>query len=398
MKRVLKLLAFQVGRAAFAGYGVWSWLRGPRARLPLNPSDTQRLLVIRLDLLGDAVFSLPAIKALAAGFPQAELDVLALPYTAPLLRTVPEIHRVYELDVNVYRRPSGLLRLRSLVAIVRLLRDRHYDVAISLSRLVGGIFAVASGARWRAGPGAETYWGCFNVPLPGRRYASGEHEIDFCLGIAGALGARPDESVPRLAAPSPQDGPSSLKAQQPYVAIVPGASNGSAKQWPVRYWAELVERLVKQGFSVAVCGAASERDLARQLTLSVDVPVTDLVGRTSIPELSRVLAGAALVIGGDTGPLHVAAALDRPVLGIYGPTDPVNTGPRSARARVLRSGIECSPCYDLRSPAECKLPDKSVRCMWLIQPTDVFTAAMDLLAAPSALAEPSGTLAPPDDR
>ncbi|MBI4212695.1 MAG: lipopolysaccharide heptosyltransferase II [Chloroflexi bacterium] len=387
MKPRLKGLAHRLARILFALYGGWSWLWGPRPLLPFPRNAPHRILVIRLDLLGDAVFSTPAIRALAAAYPQAELDMLALPYTAPLLRTIPEIGRVYELDVNDYRRPGGLLKVGTLLAVIRSLRSRRYDLAVSLSRLVGGIFAVASGARWRAGPAAETYWGCFNVPLAGRRYAPGQHEVDFCLAVVQALGAdAPGQPIPALTAESfaGQTTPG-----EPYVVIVPGASNGSAKRWPVRYWAELVDRLVRDSsFQVVVCGGASERELGSQLNLMVHVPVVDLVGRTSVPDLSGVLARAALVIAGDTGPLHLAAALGRPTLGIYGPTDPANTGPRSPMARVLRAGIPCSPCYDLRSPAECKLPDRSVACMWQVQPDQAFEAAAELLGATRPTATP----------
>jgi ADP-heptose:LPS heptosyltransferase len=125
------------------------------------------------------------------------------------------------------------------------------------------------------------------------------------------------------------------------------------------------------------------------VTNGMDVPAVNLAGRTSVDELMPLLAGAAVVVAGDTGPLHLAAALGAPTVGIYGPTDPVNTGPCGTRTAVVRLGLSCSPCYDLRSPADCKLPDRSVACMWGISPERVFEAVAALLDERDA-AVPSG--------
>jgi ADP-heptose:LPS heptosyltransferase len=116
---------------------------------------------------------------------------------------------------------------------------------------------------------------------------------------------------------------------------------------------------------------------------AVSVPCTDLAGRTSTEELFSLLAGAELVVAGDTGPLHVASALGTPVVGIFGPTDPTNTGPLAVRSEVVRLGIACSPCYDLRSPADCKLPDRSAACMWGLAPEAVLAAIGRVLGSGS---------------
>lgn len=379
MKLLVKTAAEIMVRVALAGYSVVSRLRDVPPRRPVSADSVDRILVIRLDLLGDAVFSRPAVEAMVAAFPRAEIDLLLLPYTAPILRDLPGVRRVIELDVNAYRRLVGLKRLRELWATIRGLRAERYDLAFSLSRWMGGLFAVLSGARLRAGPAAETYWGCYNVPLRGSRYAQGQHEVEFCLDLVRQL----------TAVPAPSTAPSLLASTAPlndfglippYVVLLPGASNGSAKRWPPRYWAELAELVERESqLSVVLCGTAADRVLLPAGAVSEGRQV-NLLGRTSVEELVAVLGGAEAVIGGDTGPLHVAAALGRPVIGMYGPTDPDNTGPRGARSQVLRAGLPCSPCYDLRSPAECKLPDRSVACMWGVKPRQVLAAVLDAAA------------------
>jgi lipopolysaccharide heptosyltransferase II len=182
----------------------------------------------------------------------------------------------------------------------------------------------------------------------------------------------------------------------PYAVIVPGASNGSAKRWPAAHWSALAERLAhEQQLGIVLVGAASERTLTEDVARRISVPSCNLAGATSVRDLLEVLGGAAIVLAGDTGPLHVAAALGRPVVGVYGPTDPSNTGPLAAQSAVVRLGLACSPCYDLRSPADCKLPDRSAPCMWGLGPERVYAEARRLLAHPREGEPDAGTAARP---
>lgn len=366
-KLALKPTAELLVRAAVATFGVWQAVGGSRAALPLSPDGIKRILLIRLDLLGDAAFTEPAISAVTRAYPDAEVDILALPYAAPLFRALPGVRRVVELDVNRFRTWAGLFKLGTLVGVVRDLRRQRYDLALSFSRWMGGVFAALSGAPLRAGPAAETYPGAYNLPLPGRRYAPGEHEVDYCLKLVERLSGRPSAAgaVPHVDWP---DTPDRFGLPDRYVVVIPGVTNGSAKRWPIAYWLQFAETLADSfDLDVVFCGSAGDAGLLEGAQLA-GPRVRDLMGKTSLVELVDLLRGAIAVFGGDTGPLHVAAALGRPVVGLFGPSDPANTGPRGARALVLRAGIACSPCYDLRSPAECKLPDRSVACMWQLEP------------------------------
>jgi lipopolysaccharide heptosyltransferase II len=373
----------------FAAYGVWSWINGPRPSLPLEPGEVRRILVIRLDLLGDVVFSIPTIEALAEAFPGAEIDVLTLPFSAPVVRGHPSVRDVFTIDVNQYRRPRGWRRLGELRDLLQELRGRRYDLAVGLSRRLGGVFAVLSGARLRLGYTSETYAGCYNLPVPGGRYEIPQHEVTYCLDLVRALGVAAEDADPHL---HPARASSEL-VPRPYLVLVPGASNGAAKRWPTPYWSRLANAMGERyGVHVVLSGADSERALVGAVARETRVPHSDLSGRTSTEELLDLLAGARMVIAGDTGPLHVASALEVPVVGIFGPTDPINTGPRSAQAEVVRLGLPCSPCYDLRSPADCKLPDRSTTCMWGITPELVLEAVDRVLQrAPGVEAVPGGT-------
>jgi ADP-heptose:LPS heptosyltransferase len=396
-------------RVLFALYGAWGWVTGPRPRLPLDPATIRRILVIRLDLLGDAVFSIPALEALSAAYPEAQLDVLALPYTVPILERVPAVSRLYALDVNRLRRPTGWREVGLLLRIVRELRARDYDLAVGISDLMGGVFAVLSSARWRAGYRDASYRGVYNVALPGRRYRPGQHEVDYGVdlvrAVTGARSASPRAGQAGPAADVRPDlapyrpsvavaGERPVGVPIPYVVLVPGASNGAAKRWPAAHWSALGQRLGRElGQHVVLSGAASERALLAAVARGLDVPHTDLGGQTTVEELAALLVGASVLVAGDTGPLHLAAAVGTPVVGIYGPTDPANTGPRSTAARVIRLGLTCSPCYDLHTPADCKLPDRSMPCMWGITPDRVFDAVRELLGGEPARSSAIGATA-----
>jgi lipopolysaccharide heptosyltransferase II len=359
--------------------------------------------------MGDVVFSIPALEGLARTFPQARVDVLVLPYTAPLLRTVPVVGKVHELDVNAYRRWRGWPSVSALLASIGKLRSERYDLAVGLSGRMGGVFAVLCGARWRLGYGPETYSGCYQLGVDDCRYRRPVHEVDYCLDLLGVLGIDSGQPVQTAsdassalpagaARPSlPREGwpplAVDLEPSSPYVVLVPGASNGRAKRWPTLSWGGLGDRLSRElGLRIVLCGGQDEGPLGREIARAMREPVQDLIGWTSVPKLAGVLLHASLVVAGDTGPLHLAAALGTPVVGIFGPTDPVNTGPLGEYTAALRLGLPCSPCYDLRSPAECKLPDKSVICMVQLPVNRVFDAARDLLTRTSSEAPvPSST-------
>ncbi len=382
MKHALRTLAEILVRVFLVAYGLKSALTHRRTHLPLAPATVHKILIIRLDLLGDVVFSAPAIRRVIAAFPGAAVDVLVLPYTAGIAAAMPGVRNVIALDINAYRGVGGLRRLPALFRTLRRLRGEQYDLCLSLSRWMGGLFAVLSGARLRAGPARETYWGCYNLPLAGARYRPGQHEVDLCLDLVAQVtgtDSEPDQA-PVLGGDAIGAATSRTSGlAKPYVVAIPGSGNGSAKRWPGAYWRELTDMLVARDLNVVFCGSAAERSLVGFLAVADPLRVTDLMGKTTLDELARVLADAATVVAGDTGPLHLAAALGRPVVGIYGPTDPANTGPRGPGHQMLRSGIECSPCYDLKGPAECKLPDRSVVCMWSVKPEQVRDAVLTAL-------------------
>jgi ADP-heptose:LPS heptosyltransferase len=167
------------------------------------------------------------------------------------------------------------------------------------------------------------------------------------------------------------------------IVLHPGATNGRAKQWPLPHWIDLARRVRGAGHTVVLCGGPDERHLAGAIKAGagggrVDPALIDLGGRTSLPALLALLERADASVSGDSGPLHLAVAVDCPVLAIHGPTDPGQSGPyRARRALVLRHDLPCSPCYTLQQVADCPLGH--TLCQRLVSPENAFHALLSLL-------------------
>jgi lipopolysaccharide heptosyltransferase II len=167
-------------------------------------------------------------------------------------------------------------------------------------------------------------------------------------------------------------------ARGPIVAIHPGARNGTAKRWPMRHYAELGDRLVAElDALVVVTGAPNELALSHEIMRRMTAPAFDLTGKTSLQELVALMAESDLVITGDSGPMHIACAVETPTVALHGPTDPAQSGPTGDLALILRHQLWCSPCYDPSATAECRFGNPV--CMKLVSPEDVFAAARQQL-------------------
>jgi lipopolysaccharide heptosyltransferase II len=368
--------------------------RSGKRQPPLTPQSfhPRRILVIRLDLIGDLVLSLTVVRALKRGYPDAEIDLLALPSSASIVGHDPDIAEIITYDPNVWRRPRALLQARNWRAassLRRRLRTRHYDLAVSVFGPWASILAVVSGARRRLGFAQEGYPGFMTDSVAGRHWdpRDHKHEVDYCLELAQAAGVNvgPDDRIPHLYvdAEAREAAEALLHAEgwQPDRALIAchvSSNNGQSKRWPIPYWATLIDRLIREdGVNVVLTGAPGDLPLIESiLKRSREHPI-NMAGKTSLPQLAGLLQCADLLVTGDSGPMHIAGAVYTPLIAIHGPTDPALSGPVSPAATVLRSGIWCSPCYTAKGPADCRF--YTTQCMKNITPAQVFAAIHDKL-------------------
>lgn len=375
---------------------------------PLTPHSfhPEHILVIRMDLIGDLVHTLPVVRALKRTYPHAEIDLLAAPTSAKVAIHDPHFAEIITYNPGVWWYPKGLLQpknWRDAQALLRRLHARHYDLAVSVFGLPTAVLAVLSGARRRVGFGCETYPGFMTDIAPGGIPArwrhsdplDNKHSIDLCLELAQAAGATitPDDRIPHLEVDTQsqqeiaqmlhQEG---VEPNKPLIACHISSNLGHAKRWPLPYWATLLDRLIcEANAQIVLTGISSdlpviEDVIGRMCCLEASAclhPLINMAGKTTLPQLVALLHRADLLISGDSGPIHMASALGTPIIGIYGPTNPLLSGPMSPDDIVLRSPIWCSPCYGARASADCRF--YTTQCMKDIMPTEVFAAVQNKL-------------------
>ena len=218
--------------------------------------------------------------------------------------------------------------------------------------------------------------------IPGSHWTTADHlhEVDYCLKLARAAGATPtaESRVPTLTTHEQQRqeveqllNVAGVNPTAPIIACHVSSNNGQSKRWPIPYWARLIDRLIgEDGANVILTGAPGDLPLIEAIQLRAHEQAINLAGKTSLTQLAGLLARADLLITGDSGPMHIAAAVGTPLIAIHGPTDPAMSGPVSPRATILRSDIWCSPCYTAKGkPADCRF--FTTQCMKDITPEQV---------------------------
>lgn len=351
-------------------------------------AEPPRLLLVRPDHLGDLLFVTPALHALRQAQPTAEITALVGPWAAPLLVGNPDVDRVETLNFPWFdRQPrrSLLNPYARLLAALPALRGR-YDVAVVLrfDHWWGGLLVAAAGIPRRIGYATPELAPFLTEPVP---YRLGQHEVVQNLGLTARLGtaaatATPEAAPLRLSVP-----PDAAAAARrwvpsgsgPLVALHPG-SGAPVKAWPTARWVAVVAHLhARWGARIVLTGGpGAETALAHEVAAQAGVAATVAAGETTLPTLAALLQRCDLVIGLDTGPLHLAVAVGTPTLHLYGPIDPRLFGPwgPAGRHRVVAQSLACQFCHRLDWPA-ATLPDHP--CVMGIPVAWVTTAADEML-------------------
>ncbi len=307
-----------------------------------SPEDypVQRLLVRAPNWVGDAVMSLPVLAGLQKLFPQANLTVLAARRVAALFQNLPGVTEVVPYPVG-----------RGKWRVLWDLRGR-FDLALALpNSLESALGLWLVGVPVRVGYAADARRPLLNLAVAGRRSLNGLHQVYYYLGLLRALGEIDNFTPPTLylrdleVAVAGQMLADAAPGDGPLVGLSPGAAYGPAKRWPPEQFAALGRELVKEfGARLVLLGGREEAPVARLVQEQVGLPVLNLVGKTDLRQALAVLSRLQLLITNDSGLMHAAAALQVPLVALFGSTDPQATGPFGALATVLRHPLPCSPC------------------------------------------------------
>ncbi len=329
-------------------------------KIPASPS----ILIILMGSLGDVARGLCLVCQIKANLPQSRVTWLVEPKWSELVRLNRQIDRVI-----IFKRAW---RLSAVWQLFKDLRQDHFDITLDLQRILkSGFFSLLSGARRRIGfnrrNAKEFNWifnnehiGYFSDDLPKIR-----HYLKFTehLGLPvpdtldfGFSSLNVAKTAPRII----------TELRQPFAAVVLGTS-WETKNWFYEGYLGLIQRILTDRIlKVVLLGDDSRATLAASLTVKINTPnVIDLVGRTSLPQLAAVLKAAAVGVGPDSGPGHVAAAVKTPFVTLFGPTSAQRTAPFGFEQLVVEAGLSCAPCYKKRCP------DRNRQCMHSIQPDAV---------------------------
>lgn len=348
--------------------------------MAFNPAAFERIAIRATNWLGDAVMSLPAIRAIRQACPRAEIALLARPSLADLYTRESSINRVVPCPAlrSLGERRTFAAGLRTQHFDAAFLLPNSFDAALVawLARIPERIGYARDGRSWllthaiaRPEPG--------DIP---------RHERFYYLELlrrAGLIEHFPEASAIRLEAiPAARtagaDRVRELGVEGAAIGVSPGAAYGNAKRWLPERFAEAARAVASAlGAGVLVFGSAAERELCEAVATGLrngGVDARNLAGRTTLGEFIDLAAACSLYLTNDSGAMHVASALGVPTVAIFGATDDSTTGPRGPLARVVREHAECSPCL-LR---DCPIDH---RCMTRVTPERVAAVSLDLLKA-----------------
>jgi heptosyltransferase I len=315
-------------------------------------SKIGRVLIVRLGAMGDVIHGLPAVGALRAAFPEAVLGwlieerwaellcTLSTPRSGPRSAQRPLVDRLHTVNTRQWRHaPFSAATWERVAASLSDLRATRYDTVVDFQGAVRSSLL----ARWSGAPviygAAQPRENLATMFYTRQIITRGEHVVEQNLSLAEAV-AQQALKIPRVELPrddaADQECDRRLKAQgtQEFALLNPGAGWG-AKQWPAERYGEVAKQFAENGLKTLVNVGPGEEDLARTVETASGGTAQTFTG--SLTQLIALTRRARLFIGGDTGPMHLAAALGVPVVGIFGPTDPARNGPFVTRNIVLRS-------------------------------------------------------------
>jgi lipopolysaccharide heptosyltransferase I len=341
----------------------------------MSAARTERIAIVKLSSLGDVVHALPVARALRRARPGAHLTWIVEAREHAILRDHPDLDAVVPVDTRrwrrLLRRPTAAPRAGlELAGILRRIHSERFDAALDLQGLIkSGVLIAATGAPIRIGFTGARCREALNCLFTNRRVAPAAehaHVVDQYLALLAPLGIRPGppefhipprpEAERRMAEFLAEGG---VKEHEPLVAINPGAGRAD-KRWPVAHFTALARRLAAEGPArILLVWGPGEMPLAREICDALPARAI-LAPPTDLDELAALLRRSTLLVAADTGPLHLAAAIGTPCLGLYGPTRAERNGPYGRDCRGLQS------------------PDQT---MAGLEPGAVFDAARSLLGA-----------------
>lgn len=331
-----------------------------------------KILIIGPSWVGDMVMAQTLFKLLKQANPTVQLDVLAPNWSLPVLQRMPEITNLIELPIA-----HGEFGLKTRVKIARELKGQNYTQAIVLanswkSALIPWLARIPLRTGWLG----EMRWGLLNdvrflnkkaLPKMVQRYAA--------LGVPRNA-KLPDLPTPKLNSPAETVAAVlekfSIDLSKPILALCPGAAYGPAKRWPEDYFAKIAQQRIAAGWQVWFFGSNADSIVIESIRMQINSETISFAGKINLMETIDLLSASNAVVTNDSGLLHIAASLDKPLVAIYGSTSAEFTPPLGTKSKIMQEQLACRPCFK----RECPL--RHMNCMYAIKPERVLAAIAEL--------------------
>ncbi len=334
---------------------------------------SEKILVLGPAWVGDMVLAQSLFKTLKINKPNCIIDVAAPAWTLPLLERMPEVTGKIALPFN-----HGELAFWQRIQFGKSLKNASYHQAIILTNSFKSVLLPwAAGIPKRTGFLGEMRYGLLNDIRE-----LDKTKLKKTVERFVSLGLNKDEKLPKTI-PNPQLNANTAAAwilasklgvqhnKNKTLGLCPGAEYGEAKRWPAEYYAEVANTALQKGWQVLLFGSDKDVPVTSQINQLTQNKCVDLAGKTKLDEAIDLMSLCDTVISNDSGLMHVAAALDKKLIAIFGSSDPYHTPPMNANAVIEYLGLECSPCFKRECPLTAK--DEQLKCLKQIQPIHILS-------------------------
>jgi lipopolysaccharide heptosyltransferase I len=329
----------------------------------------KKILIIKPSSLGDIIHSLPFLQIIRDAFPAAEIHWIIAEGLEGLLENHPMVNNLWVIKKDRWK---NLERIGETVAEVKnlfkKLRVEAFDIVIDLQGLLrSGLLTYATRAPVRLGfkearEGSKLF---YTHKVAGGREI---HAVDRYLKIASAIGCEIEDVNFPMPLIKESEMVQRLKKELDRYAVIVSGARWKTKRWFPERFGELASKIDTR---TVVVGSASDAEASEEIVVKSGGRALSMAGKTDIKELISIIRNARYIVSNDSGPMHIAAAFGVPVVAIFGPTNPVRTGPYGRNHAIVRSDIECAPCY--------KKNCKSVKCMDDISVERVYKAILEVI-------------------
>jgi heptosyltransferase-2 len=348
-----------------------------------RPTRIQRILLMRLERIGDLLMASPGIADVAEMAPGATIDLVVGSWNREVAQSIRGVSEVITADAGWLARGAGGTPLQGLLMQARRWREHQYDLGINFEPDIrSNLVLAAAGSRWTVGYGSGGGGALLDQALD---YDPTQHTAENARRLVAAAFGHPSTQspVPPLVVSAHHLGEADrILADTPRPRVAMHVSGGRpVKQWPPERFAAVAGELIsRRGATIVLTGAESDRPLVDVVRRVIPpTHLVDAVGSAGLMTVAALIARCDLMITGDTGPMHIAHAVGTPIVAVFGPSDPRRYAPRGPLDRVIRVDLPCAPCNRIRlPPARCTgvTPD----CLALIEPHRVLDAALSILA------------------